>query len=75
MKVCPVISGLVLNTVCGHLVRETPGRPDALLDIFDQSIAALEPGIVVQRGPDLGAHLLYILGEVKGFRGPAKIRS
>ena len=45
-------------TFSAHLVSQPPGRPDALLDVLDEAVTALEARVVVQRGPDLAAHLL-----------------
>ena len=43
-----------------HLVSEGPGSPYALLDVSDQTVAGLEPRVVVERGPDLTANLLQL---------------
>ena len=40
------------------LVGEAPGCPDALLDVLDEAVTGLEPGVVIQSGPDLTTHLL-----------------
>ena len=40
------------------LVDEAPGDADALLDVSDDAVARLEARVVVQRRPDLRAHLL-----------------
>ena len=41
-----------------HLIDETPGHPDALLDVADDAIGGLQAGVVVQRRPNLAANLL-----------------
>ena len=40
------------------LVGEPPGCPDALLDVLDEAVTSLEPGVIIQSGPDLTTHLL-----------------
>ena len=49
---------LVVGSVAADLVGQPPGRPHTLLDILDQAVARLQPGVVVQCRPDLGANLL-----------------
>ena len=40
------------------LICEPPGGSDALLDVLDEAVTGLQPGVVIQRGPDLTTHLL-----------------
>ena len=40
------------------LIGEPPGSPDAFLDVLDEAVTGLQPGVVIQRGPDLATHLL-----------------
>ena len=41
-----------------YLRCEAPGSPDTLLDVLDEAVTRLQPGVVIQRRPDLAAHLL-----------------
>ena len=57
LKFDPIFLQFIV-TLSAHLVSQPPGRPDALLDVLDEAVTALEARVVVQRGPDLAAHLL-----------------
>ena len=57
-----------------HLVSEGPGRPHALLDVSDQTVAGLEARVVVEGGPDLTANLLKHREERSIFGIPASHR-
>ena len=54
------------------LIGEPPGGPDTLLDVLDEAVTGLQPGVVIQRGPDLATHLLqqkqHVSGEYKMIR-------
>lgn len=46
------------ENVSPHLVNQSPSHSDAFLHILDDALARFQARVVVQRGPDLRAHLL-----------------
>lgn len=62
---------LVVDDIRRRLVAEAPGQAHAVFNVLQETLARLERRVVIERRPDLLAHLLR---ETDTGDGPASYR-